>query len=207
MSTPNQNRPSFTCSLVRRWHALVGGARPSATGFGSSHLKTCAACKEFFSADQALEAALKKTAPRNAISPDGLDQRIIHALRQSQPEPRRASFRPVLLSLAGAAACVAIAAVMVSQKPTSTQNTAAGSPPPDVVEVMAVAESLTDRFWNVLKPSAAALAETNPLQTEIDSVYSDAESALAFLALNFLPSRTDGEAPGQEPGSLAPQQG
>jgi hypothetical protein len=56
-------------------------------------------------------------------------------------------------------------------------------------------EPISDWVFNQVVPPAGTLVANNPLQHELNSVYSDAHSALDFLALNFLPSPAGGGAP------------
>jgi hypothetical protein len=51
-----------------------------------------------------------------------------------------------------------------------------------------VAKSISTLWQNSVVPKAQTLVVDNPLQHELDSVYSDTRSALNFLALNFLPT-------------------
>ena len=66
--------------------------------------------------------------------------------------------------------------------------------PEEVEAMVATVEALPVKLRNTFAPPAARLAQANPLIAEIDSVYSDAQAALEFLAMNFLPTEGNGES-------------
>lgn len=190
--SPSTIRPRLTCRLVRKWAAAFGDpASRQPHGLGSRHLETCADCQAFFSACDDLDASLKRDASTFTQAPvAGLDDRILRAVRMSEPPPRRAHTRALTLSFAGAAACAAVAVFFFQRhnEDDAATHLAEHGSLPSVADMMVAADALSDRLWNSLKPSAQALSDQNPLQQEIDLVYSDARSALDFLARNFLPS-------------------
>ncbi|MEO6244258.1 MAG: hypothetical protein ABIQ12_02375, partial [Opitutaceae bacterium] len=47
--------------------------------------------------------------------------------------------------------------------------------------------TLSRRLVETVIPTAGEFAANNPLRQEFDAIYSDARSAVGFLALNFLP--------------------
>lgn len=184
MKTSDSTPPRLACRVVQGGRALLGD------GFGARHVAACECCRQFFDAGDELEFDLKRAATRRrAPVPAGLERRIAEAVQRSaraQPAPRRRSLAAGI-SFAVAAACVALV-VLVSQKsPTpklGTQIAASGS-----ASTAGIApESMFDRWWSGLQPSAGAVLDGQPLQTEAAAVYSDARSALGFLALNFMPA-------------------
>lgn len=108
-------------------------------------------------------------------------------------ERRRARQQRAWLGFAGVAAAAALATgVWLQQRPAprslvATRTDAGQLSPEEVARVIDSARSWTSDTWSDLKPRATALAAANPLQTELNSVYADARSAVSFLELNFLP--------------------
>ncbi len=173
-------RPRFYCRLVRL---------SSAPGRASRHAEGCADCRQYFLASTRLESALRRDAVRFAPpAPAGLERGIMQAIRDAAPAPARSHSRAgwfAGVSVATAAA-VALAVILVPHPPRVQPAMAVvKSPAP---EVMVQGESFSTRLINAVVPPAATLVAAAPLQNELDSVYSDARSALGFLALNFLPS-------------------
>jgi hypothetical protein len=70
----------------------------------------------------------------------------------------------------------------------------AGDVSADVVALADAAQDWSDQMLNSTLPSAGALVEDNPLRQEADALYADAQSAMNFLALNFLPTPAEAEA-------------
>ncbi len=84
--------------------------------------------------------------------------------------------------MAGAVALAALALV-------STRWIAAPQATPPVLQ--ANASHAIEEMWDRIQPSTDAILDAAPLQNEVDAVYSDARSAIGFLALNFLPSTSE----------------
>ncbi|MGC4072052.1 MAG: hypothetical protein QM760_05960 [Nibricoccus sp.] len=205
------NRPGLRCRLVRRWEAWRGPAAGH-TALTARHMETCEECQAFFAEDFAFEEMLTTAAraEKRATAPQiGFEQRILRAVRESQPEMERESAltgqrsRGVSLawSLAGAAAGVALALVVAQKVATEkTGPQVVTKTPVNVNEtpVMPDANVAVDdvqtppRWWESLNAgdSARVLTAKNPLQQEIESISTDAQSVLGFLALNFLPTET-----------------
>jgi hypothetical protein len=192
MNAPNESHPRFLCRVIRAWSAVAGD--PS-SGVAARHAGHCPACQEYFAASSTLDARLRAAAPRHAQPlPAGFEQRLEHALARANRAPTmpESGSRWVVWSLAGSLAAAAVL-TFVLLRPTEVRpalgetpvaNSSEQVPPPTLV---ASAPS-----------SGAVLLETidaNPLEREIDHVYSDARAALQFLALNFLPASVTTAAP------------
>jgi hypothetical protein len=185
------------CRLVRHWEAWRGPATGH-TALAMRHLKTCAECQAFFTEDVSFEnqlrgaACVEKTAMAAALQSD-FEQRILRAVRASQPEPEqpKQGSRGISLtwSLAGAAAAIALALAVAQWRVpdkagpelVASQEVQAGTPD---------AQESSLRWWSSLeaRESALELATHNPLEQEIESISANAQSVLGFLALNFLPT-------------------
>jgi hypothetical protein len=186
MKNPPLSRPRFHCRLVRLWCPDTG-PRPR-------HVESCADCREYFRASEALDSALRRDAVRSAPEfPAGLERSIMQAVRASGRTPEPSRFSTALFAGGGfiAAAAVALAVVFFHQAPGVKSTAVVAKDAAAVPGIVAAAESLADRWWNEVVPPARTLVMGNPLQQELNSVYSDARSALDFLALNFLPSTRD----------------
>ncbi|HTQ29988.1 MAG TPA: hypothetical protein VMI53_02155 [Opitutaceae bacterium] len=123
----------------------------------------------------------------NQSVPAGLDERIMQEIIRS-PQRRASKPRPAtaVLAIAGAAAAILAIAFWYSE-PVNPENHGTGNRTP-VAAMPAREESAAHQPWAAFTPSVDALLKQDPLQTEVDSVYADARSAVHFLALNFLPS-------------------
>ena len=185
MSTTPSSRPRFVCRLVRLWYSVLG---PTAGG-RSRHIETCADCRQFFHAANDLESALRRDAGRYApVPPEGIERRIMQAVQRSTRTARPAR-SPVALILAGSAvAAVVLIAFFVKYPAFPGRDGTATNPTAQVNDALVVARSISTLWQNSVVPSAQTLVADNPLQHELDSVYSDTRSALNFLALNFLPT-------------------
>lgn len=191
----NSRRPSLICRAVRQWEASQGPAAGQ-TWVAERHMETCDACQAFFTEDVAFEQSLRRGALDLKSEPDaGFDLRIMQAVRESLPperEPARESrarrSRSFGFSLAAVAAGVALALIVVQRNVTPENS----GPVVAVNNGEAVSgESLTAADWfNSVdeRSSALELVRSNPLQQEIDSISTDAQSVIGFLALNFLPT-------------------
>jgi hypothetical protein len=180
-------------------------------------METCQECQAFFADDFAFEEVLRGSArseTRFAIAmPDGaFEQRILRAVRESEPEAeseraavaagQRKRALSLTWSLAGAAAGIALALIVaqrntpekagpqvVTTQPKPMNET---TPSREGTEIAGGATETPLRWWRSLDAgeSAIALAAKNPLEQEIESISTDAQSVLGFLALNFLPTET-----------------
>jgi len=186
------------CRLVQGWVSVFGdGAAMPQRGFGSRHVATCDCCRQFFSDSATLESSLRREAVREIeTATPGLDRRIIEAVHRSarMPSRRRSPFTVVGLVGATAAAALAVMLLVKSSVPVNGPAlVSAGAGAGNRATVPA-----DGALWSGLPPAAGALLDGEPLQHEADAVYSDARSAIGFLALNFLPTVPAGLAPGTE---------
>jgi hypothetical protein len=183
-SSPSRVR--WFCRAVRQW------------GSGeSSHVATCADCREFFAAAGALESALRRDVAGAAAAPDdGLERRILHAVRRAGAESapgRTRTWNQSGFWVAGAAAAALAVAWVAFQRGSreveSAENSVVVTVTKDDAEALvATVNSLSGQLVDSVIPSAVAMVADNPLQREVDSIYAEARSALGFLALNFLPT-------------------
>jgi hypothetical protein len=190
MSTMPSSRPRFVCRVVRLWHAVLGPPLPGPAGRGRSrHIDICADCRQFYHAGEELESALRRDAVKYApVSPEGLERRIMQALERSTRTARPAR-SPLALILAGSAvAAVVLIAFFVKYPVFPGRGGSTTNQTVQMNDALVVAKSISTLWQNSIVPSAQTLVVDNPLQHELDSVYSDTRSALNFLALNFLPT-------------------
>jgi hypothetical protein len=191
MNTPDSDRPRLLCRVIRLWAALRGDDHAtSATGLAGRHAAGCADCRAYFGTADAFENQLRREA-RTQIRPmpEGLDYQIIQAIRRtSAPARRRSPTLPILYALAGAAAVAVAAFLVVRQIVVPPRD----DPSADIRMLVTMVQAVPGQLRQTVAPSAVELARRDPLRQELDSVYSDARSALNFLAANFLPA--DGDA-------------
>ncbi len=185
MKTPSPHARLY-CRIVRHWSAAE-----------SAHVAGCADCQEYFAAGRSLETSLRRDAARLASEPDaGFEQRLLHAVRRAEAAPARATMqRGNGLWIAGGAMAAIACGVFVMQQRgpggRSTTEVASAVTSQDAAMVVEVVQSLSNRLVDSVIPSAGALVADNPLQRELDSLQTDARSALRFLAMNFLPAVPD----------------
>jgi len=126
------------------------------------------------------EEKLRSEAARlNRDAPEGLDQRIIHAVARSARPPAPPRFAgPAAILFAAACAAVVFYSYQEAAKPVHAPAA------PIALAVPAVPVQPEE----AAVPITTELLQEDPLQDEADSVYSDARSAVSFLAANFLPA-------------------
>jgi predicted anti-sigma-YlaC factor YlaD len=190
MSTTPSSRPRFVCRVVRRWYAVLGAPQPGPAGRGRSrHIETCADCRQFFRAGDELESALRRDAVRYApVPPAGIERRIMQAIDRSTRTARPARSPRALILAGSAVAAVALIAFFVKYPAFPERDGTEKNRTAQVSDALVVAQSISTLWQNSVVPSAQTLVADNPLQHELDSVYSDTRTALNFLALNFLPT-------------------
>jgi hypothetical protein len=187
MNTPTSDRPRFVCRLLRLWAALTDRTP-------DRHAVTCDDCRQYFAAGTDLDQQLRRSARlETAPVPEGLEDRIFTAIAPTLAQRRRAS-RPtwwIGVCVGGAAAAaIAVGVILTQQQP-------AKSPAPQVAQANAststdplvAIETYSEQLQERVAPVAATL-KRDPLQEELNAVQSDAQSALRFLAMNFLPAST-----------------
>lgn len=120
----------------------------------------------------------------------------MESVRVSARPPRRSSHRALQFSLIGSAAAAAL--TFLAWGRGSLGNGRSGAAPAEVSstvsELVGVLRTVPANFKQTIEGQAEQLAQNNPLHREIENVYSDARSALDFLALNFLPTPSTTEA-------------
>jgi len=188
MNTSVSKRPRPMCRLVQGWVSVFGdGEAAPRRGFGSRHAATCDCCRQFFNGCATLESSLRREAVReNADVTPGLDRQIIEAVHRSARVPSRRRSPLAAFVLVGATAAAALAVMFLLKSPALING-------PVLASAGSAAGNSTDLSaggagWSELPPAAGAILDGEPLQHEADAVYSDARSAIGFLALNFLPS-------------------
>ncbi len=175
-------RARLYCRLVRQWSTEA-----------SAHVAGCADCQRYFAASGTFESALRRDASHLSTEPSvGFEQRLMNAVRRAGPAPARETVhRPSGPWIFGAALAAIACGVFVFQRgPGGTTETqvAAATARADAAVIVDAVESLSNRLVESVIPSAGAIVADNPLQRELDSIYTDARSALGFLAMNFLPA-------------------
>lgn len=191
-------RPRLVCRIVRQWCALSDQHPPR-------HAFTCVSCQSYFAATQSLETALRRAAATTVLptpSPE-FERQILHAVRaavtQSTRETHAASTRWRIFS-GGLAATASLAVIVFLANFKPQVDTAKGSSPSaaeGAAVIVSAVQTLSNGLVDSVIPSAGELVAENPLQQELGSVYSDVQSALDFLALNFLPASTTKPTPVQ----------
>lgn len=185
--------PRLVCRAARTWSAWFQSDRElEPASLWKGHVAQCPDCQAYFEACGELDDALRAEAQSLRVTRPGLEERVIQAVGRSQaPLRKRAPQRSWGLGLAGLAA----AGLAVTWVASDARRFRSGDPEAaDVArDSRAVMESVTAmgaasrQWWNTVAPSAAEFADRDPLQGELRSVVSDAQSAASFLAKNFLP--------------------
>jgi hypothetical protein len=201
MSIPNRTTsesnptisPRLVCRVIRQGYALLDRR-------SGRHAAACPDCQEYFRLQESLETSLgieARASRQSQPSTHTLEQNILRAVRQSQPEPEparsRSGNRGWIVSGLAAAAAVAIAVVSIDRRPElvrPTREVARANPSEDATVLVDAVQSISSGLTDSVIPSAGAFVAQNPMQQELGSVYSDVRSALDFLALNFLPTST-----------------
>ena len=187
----DQTSPRFVCRATRAWSAKLQPDRcGEPASLFTSHVANCPACHDYFAACGELDTALRTEARSMRSAHPGLETRVIQAVDRSRaPLRHRPSRGGWGLGLAGFAVASLAVAVFVSKAPTpsapDSRDVALDSQA--MMESFAAMGTASREWWNAVAPSAAELARQDPLRDELDSVYSDAQTAAAFLARNFLP--------------------
>lgn len=182
---PLETRPALRCRFVR-WGIAVAGE----TNFFARHVEVCPECQAVVREGDALEMALRQESRRVRREPPiGLERRIMHAVAAT-PRAERTFRAPIFVLGAAAVAALVLAFVLrQGNRPVESARVA----DPEAAATLAVLRTLSGRLLDAVE-TPGAVAVNNPLRQEIDSVYSDARFAIGFLAMNFLPTRSEGAA-------------
>lgn len=184
MNSPEDSNTLRACRRVRRWDALF--ARSSGESrIARRHREHCVDCEIYFAGDAVFEEALRRSARDMVVeAPVGLERRILRAHADAVPSrsfSRGFSLAGASWALAGVA-LVAVVAFITAIQP-EVQRRAPGA------EV--IAEQERPANWRALAAPARDWFARNPLEEELVSLTTNAQSVLGFLALNFLPVRED----------------
>lgn len=214
MNKSRRSRPGLVCSVVRLWESSRGPAATGCSRLTERHMEGCAECRAFFIEDAGFEQSLRRDATRLCAAPpdSGLEQRILQAVKAAKAQPdeermARQELSPVWGRALLASLAVALGVVFWVRLPAPALDTV-----PDSARVMTTLTTVeTPRpaakqgatapviavWWSTLEARGAELAKTekNPLEQELESVRTDARAVIGFLALNFMPSRPEREAP------------
>lgn len=184
----SSSSPRLVCRVVRTTRVFSENA-------GGDHVDACTDCQAFFRPAEHLDLELRRTAAvqrQAATEPStDLERSILRAVREERAAGRPATAEkrsPSPLWTLGAVAAAAVVTMVYFQRPAPSSDRAAL--PDDAVAVVDAMENLSVKITDTVIPATGAMVANNPLQRELGSVYSDARSALNFLALNFLPSAT-----------------
>ena len=189
MKTTNSTT-SLSCRVVRFWSVVVHSGTPDAR-----HLAQCDSCRSYFASAQQLETALRQEARRAVtVVPNGTEDRIIRAIRNAAPaqrEERNPFFKYALVGGAVTAAAVAVFQYSTTHRAGPAPMASAPDYRSDAAELAEAVRALPSGLQKSIGQPASALTQNNALQREVQGVYSDAQSALAFLRMNFLPGEAE----------------
>ncbi len=192
MKTTPPDRPRFTCRLARGAIAIFGDTTTGEPrGPGSSHVAKCEDCQVYFAACDDFDLALKRDALAVAQTPSpAMEHRIMDAVKRAGMPKRRRSNTAHYLPLVSAGVAACLIAILALQRPATPTPVLVKKPIAEAGKPNSA--SNIDLAFSSIDPTAVStLLETDPLQTEVDAVVSDAQAAVQFLARNFLlPSST-----------------
>ena len=189
MKTTPPSQPRLFCRVVRQWSSVVAGG-------GTRHLGSCADCRAYFESADALETSLRRDAPAWAqATPEpsaGFEQRVLNAVTPAT-EPAAAARRHPWRGAWAVAGALAVVAAIGFYRPVAGPVRPATAD--DAAMLAGVVREVSRGLVENVIPATGALVADNSLQREFDAIYADARSALGFLALNFLPTATNGASP------------
>ena len=194
MKTNPSSKTSFRCALAR-----FGLALSEKNPHDHHHVQRCAYCQDHYRAAAGLDAALRHEARATRVAPSaGLELQIMAAVQRETRAPRRVE-RPAYFRFAVMGGVAAIAAVGLWRYAAEPHGSTpiAKSPTevdPDVASLAATVRSFPATLQAKLAQPAMNFAEQNSLRSEVDNLYADTQSALRFLATNFLPADTSAHA-------------
>jgi len=153
------------------------------------HLRDCAECRELYAFERELTSRLVAEAKPQGLSPSPfLHARIMASLDRSpqSASPRRNSLRPIwataiLVVGVGLFSIPFIRKLQISAPPTDQ-----GSPTAPVASTPQAGNLSASLSRDVIAWSKTL---NEPLETEMQSVVTDAKTAIQLLASNFLPEK------------------
>ncbi len=179
-------RVDFTCQVIRFWSCVRHHDAPP-----TRHLEHCKDCRRFFVSREQFQLDLRNDARRTAAPPSGIEDRILQALDHSERpvvrQPRRSA---VTASLAVCVVLLGLTTLwQLSLLPSPGNSTSTGEDyAVEVAALVAAVRAMPSDLRRTLEAPTAQLVQDNSLGREVQNVYSDAKSALDFLAANFLPA-------------------
>lgn len=182
MTTPPTKSPGLICRVERLRNSIFENGKIS------SHVERCEACQRFLQKNSALQHALTGAARtgQTTASPF-LEQKILRSLTP----PASAQTRPTLWTPALLSGALATALAVVALIQQSPQQAPSGSVLTKTLQLQEE-PALKLALWEILSPKTEELLSAAPLQNEAEAVYSEALSAVHFLAMNFLPTTPQG---------------
>ena len=201
-SNPNA-QPPLACRVARAWSAWRETDAATATpapGPAAKHVAGCPDCAQHFAALVALETGLGQEARALASQeielPLGMEDRIWSAVRPVVRERRVSPVRRWLPTALGAAAAIALTAVVWTRvgsddavTPIAQGNaTAVEFGANDLQQLAASIETLSQKVLNAPAIAQVAAQQPGSLDSELQALRSDATGALRFLERSFLPS-------------------
>lgn len=156
--------------IICACHRLLASLRAGPAS-ASSHLQTCAACRDWWTRQSALERRLRRPV-EPAATRVGFTQDVLRKIERTEQEtvlPRR-SFLP--LAMLGAAASLALVLFL---RP---------APGPDSPPTLTASPGLLPSLEIPALANLPARVD-DPLEQELQLVISDTKNALAFVADHF----------------------
>ncbi|MBI4658019.1 MAG: hypothetical protein HY735_04070 [Verrucomicrobia bacterium] len=178
----------ITCWIYKRW---ISGCLDAGRDFPpklGAHLRSCPNCRTFSDAAVRVSQRLRAEAGGEMIPPSPfLRGRILASLNRPPPAAVREIVRPAWSMAAGALALLLVGGLVIRyqhhrQSPPPAVSAPVGersNPAGIVVEIARLPAQEKLREWSQKLDQ--------PLQAELQSVFEDAQSAVALLAHNFLP--------------------
>jgi hypothetical protein len=151
-----------------------------------------------------IESRLRRDAQRvEAAAPGGMEQRIRQAIARSErvtAGERRAGWAWILTLTGGLGIAAGLLLVLRPDGLRSTRPVLGLGPDERAVSasLAQAVQAIPAQIWKDVQPAAQSALRQEPVQAEVTALYSDARSALGFLAYNFLPGAA-GTAPATPP--------
>lgn len=200
-TTTTNAQPPLACRVARAWSAWRETDAATATpapGAASRHVAGCPDCAQHFAALVALETGLRQEARAIAAQeielPLGMEDRIWSAVRPVVRERRVSPLRRWLPTALGAAAAVALTAVVWTRvggdemTPIASNPTTVEFGSDDLQQLAASIETFSQKVLAAPAVVQVAAQQPSSLDSELRALRSDATGALRFLERSFLPS-------------------